>query len=225
MKSWHIKTAFLLILLLMNRAFCWAGMNTDTLVQTSDTLYQYDGGKEVHIPFSAKIIPNQCTIQYAGSVGLISVGVGWHYGKKDDWETEVLLGIVPKYHSSQIKASLTFKQRYVPFRVTLGSRWCLHPLTTGFYFNSIFGEGFWASQPSRYPKSYYGFATKVRAGVYAGSRIYYKFSQFNKKCMQGIALYYELGAGDLQLVSALPNKRVKLGDILSLALGVTIDFF
>src|SRR5574344_1380639 len=57
----------------------------------------------------AKLIPNQFTFQYAGSIGLASVGFGWHYGKRDSWETDVLFGFVPKYNSECAKFTATVK--------------------------------------------------------------------------------------------------------------------
>lgn len=204
------------------------GFAEETLADSSEQLTEnspYERNKKAYMELFKKMIPNQITIQYAGSIGLLSYGFGWHYGKKLNWETDVLVGHVPKYNSNQSKTTLTLKQRYIPWHVRLGSRWHVHPLTTGLYFNSIFGEDFWASQPSRYPKKYYGFATKVRAGFYVGGRLYYKFAHKDRKFMQGVSLYYELGAGDLQIISALPNKNVRLTDILSLGLGVTFDIF
>ena len=38
------------------------------------------------------LIPRYEKIQYAGSMGLISLGVGWDYGRKKQWETDLFLG-------------------------------------------------------------------------------------------------------------------------------------
>ena len=39
-----------------------------------------------------RIIPTHSKIQYAGNMGLLSFGTGWDYGKRNQWETDVLLG-------------------------------------------------------------------------------------------------------------------------------------
>ena len=53
------------------------------------------------------LIPSHTVIQYAGSVGFISTGFGWDYGKKNQWETTVMLGFLPKYNSDNRKITFT----------------------------------------------------------------------------------------------------------------------
>lgn len=43
-----------------------------------------------------RIIPTHAKIQYAGNMGLLSFGTGWDYGKRNQWETDILLGFIPK---------------------------------------------------------------------------------------------------------------------------------
>ncbi len=50
-----------------------------------------------------RIIPTHSKIQYAGNMGLLSFGTGWDYGKRNQWETDVLLGFIPKYSSKKAK--------------------------------------------------------------------------------------------------------------------------
>jgi len=172
-----------------------------------------------------KLIPNQATLQFAGSIGMLSAGLGWHYGTGDHWETEVLVGFVPRYESETAKATFTAKQRYVPWHLRAGSRWVVEPLTAGVFFNSIFGEDFWANEPSRYPKKYYGFSTKIRAHVFLGQRVKFRIPRARRKYHKSVSLYYELSTCDLYVISALPNKRIKAGDILSLAVGFRFEVF
>ena len=48
-----------------------------------------------------KLIPEYGKIQYAGNMGLLSFGTGWDYGKRKQWETDLLFGFVPKYESKK----------------------------------------------------------------------------------------------------------------------------
>lgn len=173
----------------------------------------------------ARMVPNMGSIHFYGGVGLVSLGTGWHYGRKDQWETEVLLGFVPKYESDHNKATLTLKQRFVPWRIGLSSRWAVEPLTAGCFVNTIFGEDFWARQPSRYPKNYYGFIPKLRTSIFIGQRLRYNIPSRNRIFWKSISAYYELSTCDLYLISALPNRRVRLGDILTLAFGLRLEIF
>lgn len=200
---------------------------SDTLLPhtCATDLPRYERNKERYIRRFEKLIPNQAVVQYAGSIGFMSAGIGWHYGHHDRWESEVLLGFVPRYESDCAKVTLTVKERFVPWRLPLGRWWSVEPLTTGIFLNTIFGEDFWAREPSRYPKSYYGFATKIRANIFLGQRFRYRIPMRKRYMHKSVAFYYELSTSDLYLISAIPNKNVRLGDILSLCFGLTLDVF
>ena len=171
----------------------------------------------------SRLIPNQATLQYAGSIGLMNVGLGWHYGKHDNWETELLFGFLPKYHTGSAHATFTLKERYIPWHCNISSRWELHPLTTGVFFNTISGDEFWKNEPDRYPAPYYRFSTKFRANVFFGQRIRYKIPQSKRFFNQAISLYYEISSCDLYIVTKALNKEFKWKDALSLAFGLRWD--
>ena len=89
------------------------------------------------------LIPTHTKVQFAGNMGLLSLGTGWDYGKHDQWETDIFLGILPKYDSRCTKLTFTVKQNYIPWNLDLGRRFFLDPLTCGMYLNTVFGEDFW----------------------------------------------------------------------------------
>lgn len=173
----------------------------------------------------AKLIPNQTVLQYAGSIGLFSVGLGWHYGRAHRWETDLLVGFVPRYASQSAKATFTVKERFIPWKIPVGRWWTVEPLTAGLFFNTIFGEDFWAREPSKYPKSYYGFSTKIRTNVFLGQRFCYLIPLKKRLTHKSVAFYYELSTCDLYVISAVTNRRVRPRDILSLCFGLTLDIF
>lgn len=107
------------------------------------------------------LIPTHTKIQFAGNMGLLSLGTGWDYGKRNQWETDIFLGVLPKYQSDCTKMTFTLKQNYIPWSLQIKeSRFSAEPLTCGMYFNTVFGDKFWVSEPERYPKGYYGFRPK-----------------------------------------------------------------
>ena len=205
--------------------------NPDTLAGASspspeeaDTTSRYARRVERYRHRWQRLIPNHHVIQYVGSIGLVSFGTGWHYGH-DDWETELLLGIVPRYHADRSKVSFTVRQRYIPWHLPLGSRWTIEPLTAGLFVNSIFGEGFWAREPSRYSNGYYGFATKIRANIFLGQRLKFNIPRRHRISNKSISVFYELSTSDLYLITAVTNRAIRLSDILSLAVGVKFETF
>lgn len=170
-----------------------------------------------------RLIPNQATIQYAGSIGMLSAGFGWHYGRGDHWETDLLIGFLPRYHSEAAHATYTIKERYVPWHCHLSSRWILQPLTAGLFFNTISGPDFWRRQPDKYPKHYYGFSTKVRSNIFLGQRICYRIPSRHRLLHSAVSAYYELSSCDLYIVSKAVNKSYPWRETLSLAFGVKWD--
>ena len=195
----------------------------------------YEQRVEAYHRFWRSLIPNQARVQYAGSVGAANLGLGWHYGGREHriWESDFMFGFVPKSSAPEAHLTLTLRQSYVPFRLRLfplgddDSDGCIayEPLATGLICNTIFGKSFWISQPTRYPSKYYGFSTAVRFHAFLGQRLRYEIPQNKRKYVKAISLCYELSVSDLYLVSAVPNRYLTLGDILSLSFGIKVDAF
>ena len=41
-------------------------------------------------------------------MGLLSFGTGWDYGKRNQWETDILLGFIPKYSAKKTKVGADY---------------------------------------------------------------------------------------------------------------------
>lgn len=98
------------------------------------------------------LVPSYNKLQYAGSMGLLSFGVGWDYGKKNQWETDLFIGYLPKFDGKEGHVTFTLKENYIPWKKTFGKeRWLAEPLTVSLYINKILGDEFWDKEPDRYP--------------------------------------------------------------------------
>ncbi len=214
-----MKKQIISILLTLCSAIAISAQETSVKEPTT-----YDKTTSAYKSVWENFIPNQSTIQYAGSIGVMNFGIGWHY-YRNHWETEILGGWVPKYDSTEAKPTFTLKQRYIPWRLEMSQRWDIEPLTTGMFFNTIFGENFWKNEPERYGQSYYGFSSKVRINIFLGQRLRYKIPSKNRKFFKSISAYYEFSTCDLYVVSAFVNKNIKVTDILSLAFGLRLEIF
>ena len=119
----------------------------DIVTQMPNRHHKYD--KRVHRYRRAweALIPTHTKLQYAGGMGLLSWGIGWDYGKRGQWETDLLLGFIPRYSSKHFKMTMTLKQNYIPWSIWLGKDLSLEPLTTGIYLAMISGQ----ANPSAIP--------------------------------------------------------------------------
>ena len=138
-----------------------------------------------------RIIPTHAKIQYAGNMGLLSFGTGWDYGKRNQWETDILLGFIPKYSSKKTKVTMTLKQNYMPWSINIGKGFSTEPLACGLYLNTVFGDQFWVNEPDRYPKGYYGFSSKVRIHIYMGQRLTYDIDPQRRFLAKSVTFFYE----------------------------------
>ncbi len=170
------------------------------------------------------LIPTHLKLQYAGNMGFMSVGFGWDYGKRNQWETDLLFGYLPKYDSDRSKVTFTLKQNYIPWSTRLWkSDFDFEPLTCGLYLNTVFGDEFWTEEPDRYPKGYYGFSSRVRIHVFLGQRLTFNVPQRHRYFAKQITLFYELSTADLYIVSAFTNSYLRPRDYLSLSFGVKMQ--
>lgn len=197
-----------------------------TLIDTATwnrTTEKYRKRKEKSYLRWMRLVPKQFSIQYAGSIGLMSGGFGWAYGKNKHWETDLMVGFLPRYHSDHAHSTFTIKERYVVWHCKISSRWTIQPLTTGLFFNTISGEAFWRKEPDKYPKRYYGFSTKIRSNIFIGQRVKYNIPSRHRVFHSAISAYYEISTCDLYLASKFTNKEYPWSKTLSLALGIKWD--
>ncbi|MEG1563195.1 MAG: hypothetical protein RR365_05645 [Bacteroides sp.] len=172
-----------------------------------------------------KLIPTHTKMQFAGNMGVISFGTGWDYGKKNQWETDVFFGLLPRYSSKKAKLTMTLKQNYLPWNLPVGRNFSVEPLACGIYFNTVFGDQFWVQEPERYPEGYYGFSSKIRTNVFVGQRITYDIALNHRYRAKSVTLYYELSSSDLYIISAINNHYLRPRDYLSLSFGVKLQLF
>lgn len=219
--SWVLLTA------LPARVVAMEPASTDSIVTQVAVSYRYD--KRVHRYRMGwdKLIPTHTALQYAGSIGFLSAGFGWDYGKHRQWETTLLFGYLPRYNSDKGRLTFTLKQNYTPWSRNLTEQLSVEPLTCGLFFNTIASDEFWTNEPDRYPKGYYGFSTRVRTHLFLGQRLTWNIdhSRDRRLLAKSITAYYELSTCDLYVVSAFTNRYLKPHDILSLAFGVKVQLF
>lgn len=189
-----------------------------------DETHKYKKRVEGYQEFWESLIPTYTKLQYAGGMGLMNFGVGWSYGKRHQWETDLFLGFIPKYSSDNTKITLTLKQNFIPWQMPLNKRFTLEPLTCSLYFNTVFSDEFWTKEPDRYPSGYYGFSTRVRTHISIGQRLRFNIPDSKRFFSRSITAFYEISTCDLYLANAFTN-HLGLDDYLRLSFGLKFDIF
>lgn len=183
----------------------------------------YERRKVKRIHRWERLIPSHYKVQFAGSIGMFSIGPGWTYGRSNQWETDLMFGFLPKFESDEMKLVFTIRESYVPWNLQIGhSDYAFKPLTCGLFLSSVLNHDFWVSEPGRYPGGYYGFSTRIRSNLFLGQRITYYRPEAKRTFAQGLSLYYELSVCDTDLLTFFGDKCIKFKEILSLALGLKL---
>lgn len=170
----------------------------------------------------ARMIPTHVKLQHAGGMGLLSLGAGWDYGRRNQWETDVQIGWVPSYSiDGSARATFTLKQNFMPWNIRCGERFGIEPFACGLYLNLLTGPGYWLREPSKYGGSYYRFMTRLRAYLYVGQRATW-YHRRPGSLLHSVTVYYELSAKDLDLVAKCTNRKLTIPDIFYFSFGVQV---
>ena len=169
-----------------------------------------------------RLKPTHLKWQYAGGMGLNSVGVGWDYGRRCQWETDFQVGFLPAKYAEKFRLTFTVKQNYIPWSICFKEHWMAEPFYCGLYITTIAGDEFWKKEPGRYPNKYYNFSTKLRPYIFVGQR--FGFSP-RHDLVRHVSLFYELSTCELYLISKVTNKSLSMRDILRLSFGVKVQLF
>ncbi len=198
--------------------------NDSTYIADTSGQSPYDRRVETYRKLWNFLIPTQLITQYAGNMGQISLGIGWDYGNRRQYETNLLFGYLPKFNSSRAKMTMTLKQNFIPWRFDFDDKFNIEPLSCGIYFNTVFGHEFWGREPKRYPDKYYQFlSTKVRINAFVGQRITAITPKNKRKFVKNITAFYEISTCDIYIRAMFQDSKVSLGDILGLSLGIKVQ--
>ena len=184
--------------------------------------YRWD--KRVHLKYKGwkRLKPTHAKWQYAGGMGLSSLGMGWDYGKRRQWETDFLIGYIPAKYADGFRLTFTVKQNYIPWSITFGERWIAEPFYTGLYITTITGEEFWKQEPGRYPNRYYNFSTKLRPYIFIGQRLGVDIPH---PLFRNVSAFYEISTCEMYLISKVTNKSLTMKDILRISFGIKLYLF
>ena len=211
----------LLVALLLAGLRAAAGIPPDTTAVVADKPAPRAAGRAQRPWYR----PTHLALQTGGGLGMVATGVGYEFAK-NRLEGDLLIGYVPKRYAGSTLSLASLKFMYSPFRLPVGEKFQVVPLTVGAYFSYTHGT-LNDELKGQYSSDYYWFSTDTRYGPLLGSRITFLAPPIAASGQpRKLSLYYELGSNDLYLASYLNNRNggLGLGQLLTLALGLKADF-
>jgi len=165
-----------------------------------------------------KLVPHHYKLQFAGGIGFLSAGVGYH-SRSDKTDYDLYYGYVPPSAGGVRIHTLSGKFTWAPLPVARINKTSIKPLTCGLLVNYSFGKQYFGFSPEKYPFGYYGFPTSLHLGAYLGGALDHRFVKNHSQ--RKIGLYYEFVTYDVELLSYMNNHgSLGITDVVSLAIGV-----
>lgn len=165
-------------------------------------------------------IPDYVKMQFAGNIGVVSVGAGYQLFDKVLY-SELLYGYVPESVSKADKIHLiTIKNTFPVFRKEIAKNLTITPIA-GFTTTIDIGTTTFTTLPSKYPDDYY-VPTAFHFTLFGGVMIHKDF--INSKMTNGVDFYVEMGTVETYLWYGITSKEVGLSDIFSTSIGINFYF-
>lgn len=145
-------------------------------------------------------------LQYAGEIGVISLGVGYQVNRRYDFS--LMYGVVPEEFNTNKVETYTFKNQLNLFILETPQ---INVITySGVAIYYVTGKGINSGQAEVYPTGYYRL-TSVRGLLFLGSEL---------RFLQQLGMYFESGINDVWLVNYWNNReQINMTNYISLALG------
>jgi hypothetical protein len=164
-------------------------------------------------------VPDYAKVQFAGNIGLLSVGFGYQF-LNNHLYSELLYGYVPASVSkAEVIHTITIKNTFSILNKEIKAI-TLSPIA-GFTASFETGNNSFLKLPDKYPSGYYG-TNAFHFTLFIGAKVHRNF--INQKIMRGVDLYFELGTVDNYLWYAILSKEVKINKIISSAIGINLYF-
>ena len=169
-------------------------------------------------------VPSQIRIQYAGYIGMLSLGAGWQLNHH--LELEYSMGLAPKQDAQKTIYTTAAKLIYQPkLDFNLTDKIKIQPLRVALISSYTMGSRFGKYRDNdKYPDGYYWWSTSVRVGLGYQAQALINIAKESEK---QLALYLESSLWDLGLFSYYGNSNrshLEFWDIVILGSGCRLYF-
>lgn len=168
------------------------------------------------------LIPDYVEIQYAGSIGYMSAGLGYRLSKEKT-TLSFHYGYVPESKGGELHIAAV-KFEYKPFTIRIKDKLIFHPVNPGVFISYTFGKQFGLTfDRDQYSKGYYFWSPAVRKHISFSSELKILGDRSSK--IKAISLYTEANTNDLYMISWYENRtKTPISQIFHLGFGVRMNF-
>lgn len=161
---------------------------------------------------------NYFKMQYAGNLGLLSLGIGKTYFS-NRLNVDLNYGYLPKLANSEQVHTFAIKSGYYFFKAPV-----LKIPVGGYAGASVtysITNNTYAKYPNHYPKGYYDLANAFHVNPFLGVSL---DLHSNKNKRGFILLFAEIGTVDYLIWNDIRNRKISGKDIWNLSMGFAITF-
>jgi len=166
--------------------------------------------------------PDEVGIQYSGSIGYMSIGVGYNL-LKEKTLLSFHYGYVPEDKGGELHIAAV-KFQYKPFTIHISDKVIFHPVNPTVFASYTFGKQFGLKfDRDQYAKGYYFWSPALREHLAFSSE--FKILGDKSSKIKAISLYTEANTNDLYMISWFENRTTTpINDIFHLGFGVKMIF-
>ncbi|WP_432710888.1 hypothetical protein [Pedobacter sp.] len=179
---------------------------------------------KVHAQFSKVLIPQDVTLQHAGSNGFMSAGFGYNFFKNKRGHLDLGYGFVPEKRGGELHI-LSLKFNYRPWEIHITDGIKLYPANPGAFVTYHLGPQFdfyW--DKDTYEDGYYWWSTALRPHLSLSTEFNFDMKKlFKTDKIKNISVYSEFNTNELYLVSYFQNAgTLNLTEIFKLGVGIRV---
>jgi hypothetical protein len=172
--------------------------------------------------FWRRLVPDNASLQYAGSIGFISGSAGYDLFHEKA-ELSVHLGYVPESLGGDLTI-VAVKFHYKPFTFKVKDKFIIQPFNPVFFPSYTLGENFdFKFEKPQYRQGYYFWSSALR--IHLGASTEVKVLT-NPSCkIKSISLFTEANTNDLYALSWFKNRTsTPFYKMFKLGYGVKVGF-
>lgn len=174
--------------------------------------------------FLSVIRPDVVGIQYAGSIGYLSLSAGYNL-LEEKTNLNFNYGYVPESQGGELHIAAV-KFEYKPFSIRIKDNFILHPINPSVFVSYTFGKNLdFNFDREQYVKGYYFWSEAVREHLGFSTELKLINLERRNKLARSISFYGEVNTNDLYLISWFENRTsIPFQEIFKVGYGVRMYF-